>query len=305
MRFNICGMRVFRGGLRSTVSFFLLLMLLVSSGGCSKKTEPQDTEVHFLGHKGAGNNGYNDHFLENTISAVREGVTKLDGVEVDVQMSLDGTLWLFHDEGNAYELNCSGKTENRSIPAMRDSEIAQILLCHETKKDRLYKLSEVIDLYRDTPGAFFLSLDIKVGFPSDVLEAFGGKNGYLLRLADSLATVIGPTDPYKIMVEVDSKVFCDRLKSHQNAVNIKTFFMRYEPFDQKITNALLLGYDGVSCNFSDETITPEKIQEAQQKGLLVQLWTPYYREDLIKIFSWKPDFIQTDNIRAKTGLNVR
>ncbi|HEY1024888.1 MAG TPA: glycerophosphodiester phosphodiesterase [Sphingobacteriaceae bacterium] len=290
---------------RSTAFFFLFLIALIISGSCSKNNDPRETQVSFLGHKGAGNNGYNDHNLENTISAVREGVQMLDGVEVDVQMSLDGTIWLFHDEDNVNDLNCSGTTEVQSIPSMYDSEIEKIQLCHKTKKDRLYKLSEVITFYKATPGGFFLSLDVKVSFPAEVMQVVGGKNAYLLRFADSLASVIGTVNPEKIMVEIDSRLFCEQLKSHPNAAAVKTFFMRYEPFDQKIENAIELGYDGVSCNFTDETITPEKIRKAQEMGLLVQLWTPYFRDEVTKTFSWNPDFIQTDNIRAKTGLNVK
>lgn len=295
--------RFFKDSRFSVIVFIVACLAL--GAGCSKNKEPRETDVNFLGHKGAGSNNYNDHNIENTLAAVRQGVEMLDGVEIDVQMSRDGTIWLFHDEDNVNDLNCAGNTVSQSIPAMSDAEIEQIELCHETKKDRLYKLSEIIDFYKATPAGFYISLDIKISFPAEIMQAVGGRNAYLLRMADTLASVIGDADPQKILVEVDSKAFCDQLKSHPNTAGVKTFFMRYEPFDQKIENAIKLGYDGLSCNFTDETITPEKIRKAQERGLLVQLWTPYYRDEVTRTFNWSPNFIQTDNIRAKTGLNVK
>ena len=64
---------------------------------CSCKKEKLTTDVKFLGHKGAGGNYFNDVNMENTIPSFAEAVQTLDGVEADVAMSLDGTIWMYHN----------------------------------------------------------------------------------------------------------------------------------------------------------------------------------------------------------------
>ena len=45
-------------------------------------------------HRG---NGFNTDFVENTLPAAEYGLSVLDGIEQDIQISKDGTLWLDHD----------------------------------------------------------------------------------------------------------------------------------------------------------------------------------------------------------------
>ena len=44
--------------------------------------------------------------------------------------------------------------------------------------------------------------------------------------------------------------------------------------------------------------------ELRKAGLKVQLWTPYFRDELKSIVAMDPDFIHTDNIHAKQALNI-
>ena len=45
-------------------------------------------------HRG---NGFNTDFVQNTLPAAEYGLSVLDGIELDIQLSKDGTLWLDHD----------------------------------------------------------------------------------------------------------------------------------------------------------------------------------------------------------------
>ncbi|WP_162926596.1 glycerophosphodiester phosphodiesterase [Pedobacter chitinilyticus] len=263
-----------------------------------------ETATNFMGHKGSGNNNYNDFLIENTLPAVQNAAGRLDGVELDIQMSLDGTPWVWHNS------DLSGFVCNSSsqgiIPEMRDVDIEKVRICHKNKTDRIYRLSEIVDWNNNTGIGLYLSLDIKISFSANTFSLYGDRNGYLTQLATSLAQVF---QNYRFidrtLVEVDSQLFCTRLKSNNATKGITTCFMRYEPMPQKINNALRLGYDGLSCNYMDPTVTKETVAAARKAGLKVQLWTPYYRDELRIAFAMSPDFIQTDNIYAKQALNVR
>jgi len=107
------------------------------------------------------------------------------------------------------------------------------------------------------------------------------------------------------MIGKDSKLFCENLKKYPSTQNIKTCLIRSGDMDKNIADAVRLGYKGLSCNYQEKTVTAENISKARQAGLIVQLWTPYYESELLSAFKLKPDFVQTDNVKAKKLLNVK
>lgn len=280
-------------------AILLSLCLFVSC----KRPDPQETTIQFLGHKGAGSNNYNDHYVENTLATVQYGLNRLDGVELDVQMSLDETIWIFHNTSLSGS-TCAPITD--TIPKMRDVDIEKLTLCHGTKTDKISKLADVINWANTTTDGFPISLDMKISFSANVWALWGTRDAYLLKFANSLAKILsGYRFTNKILTEVDSKLYCTALKNNVATKDIVTCFMRYEPMPEKIANAIKLGYDGISCNYTDPTVTAETVAMAKNAGLKVQLWTPYYRDQLRIAFAMQPDFIQTDNIYAKQALNVK
>lgn len=277
--------------------------IILFATSCNKAPNLR-TDVVFLGHKGNGSNNYNEVFIENTLPSVQHAVEKLDGSELDIQMSLDDTPWIWHNTSVSGYV--CGSNAQDTIPKMRDSEIERIKICHKNKSDRIYKLSEILAWSNGTPNGIYISLDIKVSFSKNTFSLYGNKDGYLKRLATSLSKVFKDYRfTQKTAVEVDSKLFCTTLKSFETTKSIATYFMRYEPMSAKIKNAVLLGYDGLSCNYTDPSVTDKTIQAAKNAGLKIMLWTPYYREELQSALALNPDYIQTDNIFAKQALRIK
>lgn len=170
----------------------------------------------------------------------------------------------------------------------------------------MYKLSEILAWSNSTASGIQISLDIKVSFSKSTLSLYGNKDGYLKRLATSLSKVFeGYKFTHKTIAEVDSKLFCTTLKSFESTKKLATFFMRYEPMPIKIKNAKLLGYDGISSNYTDPSVTTETVLAAKKAGLKVMLWTPYYRDELQRVLALDPDYIQTDNMFAKQALRIK
>ena len=84
-----------------------ILILAVSLLGCKSNADkfkcetpfevPED--VKFIGHKGSGpiQKNQDDSWYENGRTSVVNALSKTDGTEIDIQMSEDSTLWLFHN----------------------------------------------------------------------------------------------------------------------------------------------------------------------------------------------------------------
>jgi len=285
--------------------FLLIVGLVVLFEQCQKDsatTPPMETDVQFLGHKGSGSSSINPSIIENTLPAVQKGLTTLTGVELDLQMSLDGTIWLFHD------LDLSGSscntTVHKTIILSYDTDIAKINICTTKAVDRIYRLSEFITFWNQA-SPFYVSLHIKLDFPKDSINkaVIGGEAIYLSKFADNLAKIIPSVkDPGKIMLEVYDATFCKRI--HQLIPGIKVCLIKEVTFPKQIDDAIALGYDGVSCTFDEPTLTGSEVTRAQSNGLIVQLWTPDTKQELATAFGFHPNTIQTDNLNALNDLNL-
>lgn len=288
----------------SNYTLFLLLIIAVSLSGCRKIIPEADTDILFLGHKGAGSNNFNNINMENTLNAVKEGFANLDGVEIDLQMSKDGTIWLNHNF-NANDFNCNTNLPEEYIPILTDAEIERISVCHRTKRDRLYRLSEIIDYWNTMPTGFFISLEVKI-FYDPIFNQIGGVDAYLTRMAQSMvATLANANHTNNLLIEVNSKSFIDIIKANDKTKNIKCLLIRSGTLERRIQIAMQDGYDGLSLNYEDEELTKETVRAAKNLGLFINLYTPYYKSEIVKAFALEPNAIQTDNMDAKRYLNVK
>jgi glycerophosphoryl diester phosphodiesterase len=285
---------------------FLTLALWSLFFSCQKDPEttpPAETTVKFLGHKGSGNSSSNPSVIENTLPAIQKGIETLSGVELDLQMSLDGTLWLFHDT-NLATSSCTSMP-SKTIILSSDTDISKIKICSSKAQERIYRLSEILSYWNQAANPFYISLHIKLDFPADSMNkpAIGGEAVYLAKMADNLAKIIPSVKaPGKIILEVYDATFCKRI--HQLIPGIKVCLIKEVTFPKQASDALALGYDGVSCIFSEPTLSAAEVAKAQSNGLLVQLWTPDSKVELDKTHNLLPDFIQTNNLNAPSDLNL-
>lgn len=289
----------------SLIPAVLILSLIFTR--CSKDQVvvlPTETDVHFLGHRGGGNVDYNTKYVENTISSIQDGLKTMNGVEVDLQMSLDGTIWMFHDP----DLSRTACQTNfrRSIVLMKDVDIAKQKLCIGKNQDRIYKLEELANLWKSNAAGFYLSMEVKLDFPADTMnnKLIGGEAAYLSRFADRLAALFPEVKfPGKLMIEVYDARFCTKM--HALVPGIQVCLLKEVSFQQQINDAIALGYDGVSCIFDEPGLTAAEVQRARDRGLIVQLWTPNSKAELTKALGYHPHFIQTDNLDAINLLNLK
>ncbi len=108
----------------------ILAIIIINSGGCEKiKYQPDNPfsglPTKVLMHRG---NGFNTDFVQNTLPAAEYGLSVLDGIEQDIQLSKDGTLWLDHDN----EVHdCEGNVVG-CFQTLTDEEILSHATCNDT-----------------------------------------------------------------------------------------------------------------------------------------------------------------------------
>jgi glycerophosphoryl diester phosphodiesterase len=112
----------------------LISILLVS---CSKKKEFDQIKV--VGHAATGLEILNSVYHDNSKEAVEFALSieGCDGVEIDIQLSKDGTLWLFHDDHLDKETNGSG-----CVNDLTDSQLS-VIEYESIHKEKLTRLKDL------------------------------------------------------------------------------------------------------------------------------------------------------------------
>ena len=131
------------------VKLFMLVFLLFA---CQKSEEVK--KILVFGHAGMGLSMSQSIYHDNSKEAVSLALNlpTSNGVEVDVRMSKDGTLWLYHDELLEAETNGTG-----CVADLHDDQLKE-LAYNTYKNERLVKLSDVVPLLQEHQVLF---LDIK------------------------------------------------------------------------------------------------------------------------------------------------
>src|SRR6187551_609157 len=140
--------------MKNRIILFGFLLLIIS---CEKIVIYPDNPfleipTKVLMHRGSGDN---PDIVSNTLEAAQYGLSILDGVELDIQLSLDGTLWLDHDnevrDCNGNIIGCFQNMTDAAISAA--AECAGVI--------RYHKLESVFQLMVSSYPDSYISLDIK------------------------------------------------------------------------------------------------------------------------------------------------
>jgi glycerophosphoryl diester phosphodiesterase len=275
-------------GMKKYWLFVVLIILFFNFQACKTgNEEPLKKRTLILGHRGSGTSQQSD-FQENTYESVHNAFEKLDGAEVDIQCSKDGTLWLFHDANlpeNHQNLLC--------IPQSSDYEIRNLET--ENVSFTVTPLEEILLLMSEMEKTSYLSLDVKGYFNNGCFETTEQLNEYFKKMASGLSDLLSDYPLYdQIMVETDYQYFLDLINEHE--IGVSTYLLGYNDFKQRMHIALDKSYDGISFNHKDESLTEDDILNAGKENLKIQLWTVNNEDDFKKIIGWSPDFIQTGNV---------
>ena len=115
----------------------ILIFILMIFYSCNKKKDYHD--VKLIGHAGMGISIQNSFYHDNSMESIDLALSMngCDGVEVDVQISLDTNIWLYHDPYLQSETNLSG-----SISLKYDHELnhARYKSVHHEKVIQLKEL---------------------------------------------------------------------------------------------------------------------------------------------------------------------
>ena len=256
--------------MRLTNILIFILMLFYS---CNKKTDYHD--VKLIGHAGMGISIQNSFYHDNSMESIDLALSMngCDGVEVDVQISLDTNIWLYHDPYLQSETNISG-----SISLKYDHELnhARYKSIHHEKVIQLKELD-----YEDLKDRMVF-LDIK---------NYGNINfDMIINALNKVDFIYSPDIDIKIIInksgEIDSfinsgfHVICE-IEDFNDYHNVLSEFPEIDGFIIKNKN-----------------INPQQVDEIKQFGKEIYLFEVRAPKSIRNALTKYSTAIITDDLRA-------
>lgn len=264
----------------------ILVIITTIFFSCSKIKYYDDSPIKnnstkVLSHRGAFDEpGYQENTLESAIL----GLNKLDGIEVDIQISSDNTLWLGHDKE---VMDCNGK--ERCFNLISDNFIYELNTCQNGTKHS--KLEDVFEYMNESAPNKYISLDVKYPSCDD-----GSINDRFDKIASEIVRLVNKYELHgRVLVESSKTAFLKEIKKKSNRIEL--YYLAWDNFDMGLAKALENDLDGISFQYDGrEILTHEHIELVHRKGLKIQLWTVNHVPVITYVYSLKPDYIQTDSL---------
>lgn len=277
---------------------YLSFVLAVLSGvlSCQKAdlssiNNLRDNEIAVIGHGGMGFTSVEVNLPSNSF----EGITKavegygVEGVEVDVQMSKDGVLYLYHDSRLQTLTDCLGCLYQYDSEELEDCKYRLGFNTQNFKNQKLVKLETIIERFSNRQTKPFVFLDLKTSL--DCPHSFDYSN-FEAVFIESLKTLFEKYDCQNwLIIESGDFALLKKLQLKIPALKVN-FFSKIE--ESSILLAVENNFFGLSANFPD--VSKEMIQSAHRNGLFITLGILIIRRDAIDMIGKSPDFIYTDNI---------
>jgi len=237
-------------------------------------------EVKVLGHAG---NGTRSLHPANGISGILCTLANgADGVEVDVRLTLDDTLVLYHDSELGSASHCEGTVESSLWTDIRHCEHRALMA-----DDTLLTLQRLIN-YTSLKGRV-LSLDVKFQGQPDQLARE--------RMVAAIAHALEQRTNGENLIESQDRAFltlCARK-------GIRAKRLLYTGLADEAAEGLRLdSIDGVSIEMG--LVKVENMSLWRNEGVYVMLWGATTRQRNTEALNLLPDAIQSDRPRHLCGL---
>lgn len=236
-------------------------------------THAQKAEVKLFAHRGGVL-----EYDENTIQAFQETYNKgIRGYEIDIRITKDGHLVIFHDETLDRIVGLSTGIEKLTLKEIKGLK---------TKKGNVIPtLDEVLTFFNDKPG-LYVEFEMKTNKP-----VYDEKT--LLKYCDDLYAKVHAAKPSAssyVLTSFDKKPLT-YLKTKYPAVDL--LFIKAEALNQSVLDeAKAMGIKRLGCRV--EKTTREMVQSAKKQGFSVSLWPGKSVDDFLLGLALGSDYLCSD-----------
>ena len=271
---------------------FIFLMLSCSKVDTDDIQNLNNNQIAIIGHGGGGFQSPNNPYPANSFASIQQAIEgyNVDGIEVDIQMSADSVLWLYHDNFLATMTNCEGCMYEHEAAILKKCRYQTDFDVNIFMDEKLVRLDSLLayTARRKFPPILFLDIKDQIACNSLPLN----REDFLILLTRQLVDLIVQyTAENRVIVETGNIEIIELIQERNAMIGLH--FLA-PVTTQNIQIALENEVEGMTIN--NDATTKEDIETAHNAGLKVALFNTKIRQAHIDAVKKYPDYIQTDNI---------
>lgn len=238
-----------------------------------------NNQIDVLGHGGMGiSNLYPMNSAESILNCLN---LQADGSEMDLQMTLDSILVLFHDGNLNESTDISGV-----VNSMTWSEVLAANYTNTPYGN--YNVIKVDDLFSSLEDytKYTFTFDVKLYTENPNYQQ------YIDVFSDEVIRMFNKYGLYNnVYVESQDPGFLQLIQQKKPEIGV---YYYPQTFEDGFDRAIQFGFKGISI--STDVITKENVQLAHDNGLFVTIWGVDTKERNREAILKNPDMIQTDKV---------
>lgn len=254
-------------------------------------TNLNNNTISVLGHRGSGASGIENTYPDNTLESMEVGMDELgaDGIEMDVQLSKDNQLMLYHDGELMSTTSCSGTINSYTKDELKNCLIDAVFYNAPLKEYHLASPEEVFERFKNYSPQPICFLDTKHNYDAanylDITD-------FNLAFAQAINSLISKYNRHSTtLVSSGNKEMLQILKLNNSSLKL---ILHGESFETIFIDAKQLGLFGITIHY--KSISREQIKTAHENNLRVTLWGVRTKEDCKAAARLFPDYVKTDNV---------
>ena len=271
------------------LKIFLLLSIASILNSCSKDDSLSEAnnlngnKISAFGHAGMGLGfKYPIDTYESIEPCLRIGA---DGSEMDIQMTKDSVLVVYHHVLLEDRTLCSG--------TINDKLWSEIWGCHHTSsfssKINLISFNDLMD--RLTTAGYDIH-KFTFTFDCKLYTNNADKNAFKDQYANAVLKAIDDNDLRdNLLIESQDTTYLRMLQEKRSGLKL---FIYPDNFNEGLEAAQKINLFGITIN--TDKITSEQVKEAHNNGLRITLWGINSSQANQDAIQKAPDYIQTDKI---------
>ncbi len=289
----------------SLIKLCSALALCVIFSSCSSVDTDAIDNLHNgkilkLGHAGLGFtslvNPFNP-YPTNGITALKKAMDYgADGVEVDVQMTKDSVIVLFHDLTMEESTSLKGCIQEKNWSEIKDTPYELGGIYDLFQSDKIMRLDSLLSWFQNMEEYPHIHFDTRIYNTCNKSEPYAYNGSLGPQLVKVLDEYNVPTD--KVLIISTTKKFLEYLQEIQTQ-----YLLSYEEtddFDKGLETVLDLGI--TSMTIKPKLLTSEKVAIAHKNNIQIVTFGAKSRSGTASLIELNPDVIHSNNIRALIDL---
>lgn len=267
----------------------LLVVNILLFNACQKPSiDLTNHNIKIIGHGGMGFESPENSLPHNSVGSITKAIEghSIDGVEIDIQMTKDSVLFMYHDQLLETMTNCNSCVSEYDSVQLNDCQFRSAFTLNSfTNEELVMPLEFIIERFSKRtikPDIFLDTRTTTACLPQYKLAS----------IARSLSNLISKYEAQDwIKIESSNLNFLSICKNLNPDLKLHWETMINE---QNINIAISNNFDGFTI--INSSVSSDDIDLVHQSNLHVSVFGAKIRENMIDAINKNPDYIYTDNI---------